>query len=174
MSRSQRDKGLIPVMLCFWFLNRSVFMYTRYSILYLRLTWRVFPSPIASASLFQTVGWGMKWRWWKGVGNNLQMKNNPFQSNAISRRADGQTEQWSCRSTPLQLKQRDWGQRSKGDSAEGWRDHSEGRGRGRGASQDIRMIRSRWGRGDIAGLAPCELDIESPCQVLPTLKDTWH
>lgn len=26
------------------------------------------------------------------VGNNLQMKNNPFRSNAISGRADGQTE----------------------------------------------------------------------------------
>lgn len=25
---------------------------------------------------------------------------------------------------------------------------------------------------DIAGLAPSELDIKSPCQVLPTLKDT--
>lgn len=33
-----------------------------------------------------------------------------------------------------------------------------------------------WGGGgfcsDIAGLAPSELDIKSPCQVLPTLKDT--
>lgn len=26
--------------------------------------------------------------------------------------------------------------------------------------------------GDIAGLTPSELDIKSPCQVLPTLKDT--
>lgn len=25
---------------------------------------------------------------------------------------------------------------------------------------------------DIAGLAPSEVDIKSPCQVLPTLKDT--
>lgn len=39
----------------------------------------------------------------------------------------------------------------------------------------------KWGGGcggwrifcsDIAGLAPSELDIKSPCQVLPTLKDT--
>lgn len=31
-----------------------------------------------------------------------------------------------------------------------------------------------WGGfcSDIAGLAPSELDIKSPCQVLPTLKDT--
>lgn len=39
-------------------------------------------------------------------GNNLQMKNNQFRSNAISRRAVGQTELQSCQSTPLLLKQR--------------------------------------------------------------------
>lgn len=41
-----------------------------------------------------------------GGGNNLQMKNNPFRSNAISRRADGQTELQSCQSAPSLLKQR--------------------------------------------------------------------
>lgn len=46
----------------------------------------------------------------------------------------------------------------------------EGRGSGRGRSQDIRMMvrRGREGRrilcSDIAGLAPGELDINSPCQ----------
>lgn len=30
-------------------------------------------------------------------GNNLQMKNNPFRSNAISGRSDGQTQLQSCR-----------------------------------------------------------------------------
>lgn len=44
-------------------------------------------------------------RWWWG-GNNLQMKNNPFRSNAISRRVDGETELQSCESTPSLLKQR--------------------------------------------------------------------
>lgn len=47
---------------------------------------------------------------------------------------------------------------------------AEGRGSGRGRSQDIRMMvrRGREGRwilcSDIAGLAPGELDINSPCQ----------
>lgn len=42
-----------------------------------------------------------------GVGrNNLQMKNNQFRSNAISRRAVGQTELRSCQSAPLLPKQR--------------------------------------------------------------------
>lgn len=70
--------------------------------------------------------------WGGGGGNNLQMKNNPFRSNAISRRADGQTEQQSCQSTPSLLKQRlrrgEHGRR--GESGEGWRDHSKGRGSG--------------------------------------------
>lgn len=58
----------------------------------------------------------------------------------------------------------------------------KGGGSGWGRSQDIRMMAGgrRWGVGgggwifcsDIAGLAPSELDIKSPCQVLPTLKDT--
>lgn len=57
----------------------------------------------------------------------------------------------------------------------GWRDHANGRGSGWGGSQDIRMMVFFGGGGfcsDIAGLAPSELDIKSPCQVLPTLKDT--
>lgn len=40
------------------------------------------------------------------VRNNLQMKNNQFRSNAISRRAVGQTEARSCQSAPLLPKQR--------------------------------------------------------------------
>lgn len=82
-------------------------------------------------------------------GNNLQMKNNPFRSNAISRRADGQTELQICQSAPLLLKQRrrrvEHGRR--GESGEGWRDHSKGRGSGWGRSQDIRMMQEAevWG-----------------------------
>lgn len=49
------------------------------------------------------VGWG------GSVGNNLQMKNNPFRSNAISGRADGQTE--VCSAVWLQ---REGGQRRTG------------------------------------------------------------
>ena len=162
-----------------------------FSLLY--ISWNHLPSPITSAPVFQTtdrickvgveveteeVGVG-------GGGNNLQMKNNPFRSNAISGRADGQTEQRSCQSAPSLLKQRlrrgEHGRR--GESGEGWRDHSKGRGSGWGRSLDIRMMAGGgglgWWRGwifcsDIAGLAPSELDIKSPCQVLPTLKDTWH
>ena len=150
-------------------------------------------SPQRQSSRPQTgyVRRGLKWRqrrwlgWGGGGGNNLQMKNNPFRSNAISRRADGQTEQQSCQSTPSLLKQRlrrgEHGRR--GESGEGWRDHSKGGGRGWGRSRDRRMRVGGgglgWWRGwifcsDIAGLAPSELDIKSPCQVLPTLKDTWH
>lgn len=111
--------------------------------------------------------------------NNLQMKNNQFRSNAISGRAVGQTEARSCQSAPLLPKQR-VRTAEHGGSGEGWRDHSEerrgegsggeGRGSGRGRSQDIRMMvrRGREGRwilcSDIAGLAPGELDINSPCQ----------
>lgn len=55
----------------------------------------------------------------------------------------------------------------------GWRDHANGRGSGWGGSQDIRMMVLGGGFcSDIADLAPSELDIKSPCQVLPTLKDT--
>lgn len=57
--------------------------------------------------------------------NNLQMKNNQFRSNAISRRAVGQTEARSCQSAPLLPKQRV----RTAEHGEGWRDHSEeGRG----------------------------------------------
>lgn len=110
-----------------------------------------------------------------GGGNNLQMKNNPFRSNAISRRADGQTELQSCQSAPSLLKQR-LRRGEHGRGGEGWRDHSKGRGSGWGRSQDIRMMAGGEGGwifcSDIAGLAPSELDIKSPCQVPPTLKDT--
>lgn len=75
-------------------------------------------------------------------GNNLQMKNNPFRSNAISRRTDGQTELQSCQSAPSLLKQRQRRMKHgrRGESGEGWRDHSKGRGSGWGRSQDIRMM----------------------------------
>lgn len=57
------------------------------------------------------------------MGNNLQMKNNPFRSNAISGKADGQTEVCSAV----------WLQR-------------EGGGGGRENSQGMRAIAGRWGR----------------------------
>lgn len=83
-------------------------------------------------------------------GNNLQMKNNQFRSNAISRRAVGQTELQSCQSTPLLLKQRlRTAEHGEQERVEGWRDHSKGRGSGWGTSQDIRMMAS--GVGGVGG-----------------------
>lgn len=101
------------------------------------------------------------------------MKNNPFRSNAISRRTDRQTELQRAVSLPPLPAQT----KTKERGGVGWRDHSKGRGSGWGRSQDIRMMAGGggWGGvrgGDIAGLAPSELDIKSPCQVPPTLKDT--
>lgn len=68
--------------------------------------------------------------------NNLQMKNNQFRSNAISRRAVGQTEARSCQSAPLLPKQRVRTVEHGGME----RSLEEGRGGGRGRSQDIRMM----------------------------------
>lgn len=68
--------------------------------------------------------------------NNLQMKNNQFRSNAISRRAVGQTEARSCQSAPLLPKQR-VRTAEHGGSGEGWRDHSEERrGEARGGAAE--------------------------------------
>lgn len=108
------------------------------------------------------------------VPNNLQMKNNQFRSNAISRRAVGQTEAQSCQSGPLvaQTKSED------GRARREWRgmERSLG-GEKRRAGEGQRKRKEPgykddgWGRGrarilcsDIAGLDPGELDINSPCQ----------
>lgn len=118
-------------------------------------------------------------------GNNIQMKNNPFRSNAISRRTDGQTELQSCTSAPHSSnKERGEGSMEVESWNRDWRGGMERslqrEGQTMGRSQDIRMIAGDGGLGggvgffcsDIASLAPSELDIKSPCQVLPTLKDT--
>lgn len=104
------------------------------------------------------------------------MKNNQFRSNAISTRGDGQTAaELSVHPLAAQTKTEDSRAQRTGEIGKGWRDHSEGRGSGWGASQDIGMMAGGGGWifcSDIAGLAPSELDIKSPCQVLPVLKDT--
>lgn len=74
--------------------------------------------------------------------NNLQMKNNQFRSNAISRRAVGQTEPRSCQSAPLLPKQR-LRTAEHGEQERVERDGeiiSAGRGNGWGTSQDIRRM----------------------------------
>lgn len=103
------------------------------------------------------------------------MKNNPFRSNAISKRTDTQ----NCRAVSLhpsllkQRRKRAWGE-GNGMERSPWRE-------GHKMCWDIRMMGGGGGLvgcwifcSDIAGLAPSELDIKSPCQVLPTLKDTWQ
>lgn len=71
--------------------------------------------------------------------NNLQMKNNQFRSNAISRRAVGQTELRSCQSAPLLPKQR-LRTAEHGEQERDGEITSAGRGSGWGTSQDIRMM----------------------------------
>lgn len=63
---------------------------TDYSVLFMQQSCCALPSSFprpTCASVLLTVGGGRG-----SVGNNLQMKNNPFRSNTISGRADGQPE----------------------------------------------------------------------------------
>lgn len=132
---------------------------------------------LTCTSVLLTVGWRLEKGGGGSVGNNLQMKYNPFRSNAISGRADGQTAPAPKTHThthtftaPTKARdsigvRRRWFQR-------------EGRRR-MGNKPRYKNDRGQVGEGgccvfcsDIAAPTPSELDIKSPCQALPTLKDT--